>query len=63
VTGKYKAMPNGPEQRVRDQKMKERMYVKNPRYEFWKAGGGLEWLYGYDFLKVVSFVVSLLVLR
>ena len=27
----------------------------NPKYEYWKAGGGLEWLYGYDFLKEVSF--------
>jgi salicylate hydroxylase len=44
-------MPDGPEQQKRDQKMAQRMDPKNPKYEYWKAGGGLEWLYGYDFVK------------
>jgi salicylate hydroxylase len=60
VTGKYKVMPDGPEQQKRDQKMAQRMDPKNPKYEYWKAGGGLEWLYGYDFLKAVSNVTPLL---
>lgn len=54
VTGQYKIMPDGPEQRKRDQRMALRMDVKNPKYEYWKAGGGLEWLYGYDFATVVK---------
>ncbi|CZR52464.1 uncharacterized protein PAC_02341 [Phialocephala subalpina] len=49
VTGQYKIMADGLEQRKRDQKMVERMDPKHPKYEYWKAGGGLEWLYGYDF--------------
>ena len=48
-------MPDGPAQQKRDEKMAQRMDKANPKYEYWKAGGGLEWLYGYDFLKEVSF--------
>ncbi|PVH69102.1 FAD/NAD(P)-binding domain-containing protein [Cadophora sp. DSE1049] len=51
ITGQYKVMPDGPAQQKRDEKMKQRMDRGNPKYEYWKAGGGLEWLYGYDFLK------------
>ncbi|KAF8851417.1 FAD/NAD(P)-binding domain-containing protein [Acephala macrosclerotiorum] len=49
VTGQYKIMADGSEQRKRDQRMVERMDPKHPKYEYWRAGGGLEWLYGYDF--------------
>ncbi|KAJ5051473.1 uncharacterized protein L3040_001250 [Drepanopeziza brunnea f. sp. 'multigermtubi'] len=51
LTGQYKVMPDGPEQRRRDKKMAQRMDKNNPKYEYWKAGGGLEWLYDYDFLQ------------
>lgn len=54
ITGQYKVMPDGPAQVKRDEKMAQRMDKANPRYEYWKAGGGLEWLYGYDFMKEVS---------
>lgn len=54
LTGQYKVMPDGPEQKKRDEKMAQRMDPRNPRHEYWKAGGGLEWLYEYDFRKAVS---------
>src|SRR4051812_6858068 len=49
ITGQYKAMPDGLAQVKRDERMAQRMDKANSRYEYWKAGGGLEWLYGYDF--------------
>ncbi|KAH7407955.1 hypothetical protein BKA64DRAFT_436061 [Cadophora sp. MPI-SDFR-AT-0126] len=54
ITGQYKVMPDGPAQQQRDEKMAQRMDRANPKYEYWRAGGGLEWLYGYDFLYQVS---------
>ncbi|KAH7356429.1 salicylate hydroxylase [Rhexocercosporidium sp. MPI-PUGE-AT-0058] len=54
ITGQYKVMADGPAQVKRDEKMAQRMDKANPRYEYWKAGGGLEWLYGYDFMKEVG---------
>ncbi|KAG4432275.1 hypothetical protein IFR05_012242 [Cadophora sp. M221] len=54
ITGQYKVMPDGLAQVMRDEKMAQRMDKANPRYEYWKAGGGLEWLYGYDFMKEVA---------
>lgn len=56
VAGKYKVMVDGPEQRKRDQRMAERIDPRNPKHDFWRAGGGLEWLYGYNFLKAVSWI-------
>lgn len=61
VAGIYKSMPDGPEQRKRDRKMAARMDRKNPKYEFWRAGGGLNWLYGYRFLESVSSRLACLV--
>jgi salicylate hydroxylase len=61
VTGKYKVMPDGPEQRKRDQKMAERMDVNNPRHAYWRAGGGLDWLYGYDSIAAVGLIVPILI--
>lgn len=54
VAGKYKAMPDGADQEERDRKMRERMDPHNPKYEFWRAAGGLAWLYDYDFAKEVK---------
>ncbi|KAH8800259.1 hypothetical protein F5884DRAFT_862973 [Xylogone sp. PMI_703] len=50
TTGIYKSLKDGPEQRERDRKMAERMDVDHPKYEAWKAGGGLDWLYAYNFV-------------
>lgn len=56
VAGQYKVIADGLFQQKRDRKMAERMDVTNPQYEYWKAGGGLEWLYEYDFAQAVSLV-------
>lgn len=53
-TGVYKALEDGIEQQERDQKMAERVDPKNPMHYAWKAGAGLDWLYGYNYMEAVS---------
>jgi salicylate hydroxylase len=48
ISGVWKTMAEGPEQRRRDEGFMKRMERGN-KYEFWRASGHLAWIYGWDF--------------
>jgi salicylate hydroxylase len=48
VSGVWKTLTEGPEQRKRDEGFQKRMKM-GEKYEFWRASGHLAWIYGWDF--------------
>lgn len=58
VSGVFKTLEDGPQRRKRDIGFEERLQ-KGPKYEFWRASGHLEWIYGFDYKKVVSLKPSI----
>lgn len=48
VSGVFKTLDEGPEQRKRDQGFEERLR-KGEKYEFFRANGHLGWVYGWNF--------------
>ena len=50
VSGVFKTLTEGSEQRRRDDGLAKRL-EKGGKYEFWRASGHLEWIYGWDFRR------------
>jgi salicylate hydroxylase len=53
ISGAFKTLGEGPEQKKRDSGFEERMQ-RGPKFEFWRASGALGWIYEFDFKEIVS---------
>lgn len=53
VSGVFKTLTEGPEQRKRDERFAKRL-ESGLKYEFWRASGHLEWIYGRNYKEEVS---------